>query len=66
MSIKHCTPTCEYFESHVKDKKYPGYIGVCTRYDRLVTDSLCGCELRRDGGVTLWNFNTLEEVEAKK
>jgi len=51
---------CPDFESETKSNRYPGYIGVCGRYGKLVKDTLCGCRTAPNGDVTLLNFG--EEV----
>ena len=51
---RHCTH-CPHFISEVKSKRYPGYIGKCGLYDRLVKDTLCGCRTDSEN-VILLNF----------
>lgn len=67
--IVHCSRACGSFDNRVKDRdwkeQYPGYIGFCRKYNKLVQDPLCGCEKKPDGSTTLWNFGTIEEYIEK-
>lgn len=66
--VKHCGRSCNSFDGWLKDKEWrkahPGCIGFCSRYRKVVQDCLCGCEEKKDGSVTLWNFSTPEEEKS--
>lgn len=63
---KTCSIRCTRCEHLSKDKKAKGYIGVCTKYNRKVIDSLCWCEKHADGSVILHNFGHDQKEEEKE
>ncbi len=51
---------CSYRKSISDDSRYMGF---CTRYERFVPDSLCGCDHTKDGKTILWNFERKTDNE---
>ena len=52
-SKKKCVH-CRYLELH----KRKDSVGICSLYNVLVLDTLCGCVRQRNGAIKLLNFKS--------